>query len=316
MQQDPLQHQQRYSQRRVRRGVSTDGFVPRTRVQPAYKRRAKGILPATDAEYMISLGSRASRRDEQLAAEHVSPLQQFVEKCRRQLYRFLQQALQLGRRRPSLALFGVAAILVFAVALIGVMRSDESAIANQDLQQILEDNGDTPSEKMPYGRDEYATAPDVPRLLTIRKIGVNTRVTRLGVRENSDPKSPTNIYDVGWYENSAKPGDKGAALFIGHIRGAEKQGVFHDLTNLVPGDELQLELGDGTIKHYYIVKMQAYDRNNVDFQELMTSAVKGKPGLNLLTAVGAFRSNSDVVQQLGVFAVEKTSAVDDSPAHL
>lgn len=282
---------------------SVDGFIPRKPAETTYQRRSTGILPSNDKEYMISLGSRASRRDE-LHLDKPSPLdslktifKKLISRVNRKNYKFAHS-------------FGVMVGVGLLVLFVGVIvvRTNNPVTANQDSQKALEDNGDTPHQNAPYNQLGYAVAPNLPKLLTIRKLGINSRVVRLSVRENSEPKYPTSIHDVGWYENSAKPGENGAALLVGHISGSEKAGVFKDLTKLVPGDEFQLELGDGTIKNYYIVKMEAYKRNAPDYASLMTSVVPGKPGLNLLTAVGAFESNAAVVQQLGVFAVEKVTS--------
>lgn len=284
---------------------SVDGVSPRS--SQGYERRSSGMLPGTDTEYMISLGSRASRRND--APE---PKQSFLENLQKKVNKLRWQVSWQNLRfnQSLLAIVGITSLLLFVG--FSLTRLNSPITANQDTRQTLVGNGDTPHENVPYNQTGFAVAPDLPKQLTIQKLGISARVTRLSVRENSEPKYPQNIYDVGWYENSAKPGEAGAALLIGHINGAEKQGVFHDLTNLVPGDEFQIEMGDGTIKNFYIVKMEAYDRNNVDYQALLETGLEGKPGLNLLTAVGAFESNADVVQQLGVFAVEKTSFLEDT----
>ncbi len=298
-------HNRRDFQKQAGVRPSVDGFTPRS-APIDYQRRSKEILPGNDTEYMISLGSRASRRNEQLNA--TPTIREFILKKIHKISQSINFQ-NLLNQSSLLAVIGITTL----VLLVGftITKSVNPVTADKDGQQMLQDNGDTPNDKLVYNQLGYSTAPDLPKTLTIRKLGVNSRVTRLSVRENSEPKFPGNIYDVGWYENSAKPGEEGASLLIGHVKGSEKSGVFHDLTSLVPGDEFQVELGDGTIKNYYIVKMEAYKRNSADIDSLTKSIMPGKPGLNLLTAVGAFESNSDVVQQLGVFAVEKITAAQN-----
>lgn len=295
-------HNRRDFQRPNAQRPSVDGFK-RPGNASSYQRRADGILPATENEYMISLGSRASRRE-----ESVSVPDSFFVRAQRKIQSQFAQIKPMSSPPSFIAIIALGVVVLFGGSF--MFRSVSSVTANKDAELLLQDNGDTPHDKLPYNQPGYAVATDLPRFLNIRKLGISSRVVRLSVRESSEPKYPSNIYDVGWYENSAKPGEEGAALLIGHTNGSEKPGVFHDLTNLVPGDEFQLEMGDGSIKNFYIVKMHAYDRNNVDFNELTQSALPEKPGLNLLTAVGAFESNANVVQQLGVFAVEKTSFQD------
>jgi hypothetical protein len=288
-------HNRQEFELRQRERTFVDDVRPRS--QQAYQPRAKTMLPSNDDEYMISLGARASRRQE----PHPTQITTF-EKIRTAMSGFRPK---LATKAPLLSLL---AMLVFVGFGFAITKGVDPATANKSMEQIMFDNGDTPHDKSPYNQLGYAVSPTMPKLLTIPKLGVTSRITRVSVRENSEPKFPTNIYDTGWYENSVKPGEDGAALLIGHVRGEVKPGVFHDLTNLVPGDEFSVELGDGTMKHYYIVKMIAYPRNGVDYQELLTAVTPDKPGLNLLTAIGAFESNAEVVQQLGVFAIEKTSS--------
>ena len=276
-------------------------FSPQRRPSASYTRRSSGIIPSNDTEYMIALGSSASRRNEQLYTQKDKFFSNIAKKFKNTHWS-IPNARNYKRLIPTVGLLAVLTIGVFGFLL---RNHESSVIADPDLRHIMENNGDTPDDTAPYNQNNYAVSPDMPRQLTIQKLGINSRVVRLSARQNSEPKSPQNIYDVGWYENSAKPGETGAALLIGHIRGVEKNGVFYDLTRLVPGDEFQLELGDGTLQNYQIVKMEAYERGQVDFSALSDTAIGGHPGLNLLTAVASYGSNSQVVQQLAVFAVEK-----------
>lgn len=293
-------HQSRNHTARHSRQIND--FGPRaSRHQPVYERRSKGIIPGNEAEYMIALSPRASQRT---TVQPVDDPRHFFEdlisKNRRRLT-------GIASPKSKKILPGIVVLLAISFGVFGLMSgtSNNSVTADPDLRQILEDNGDTPNDKRPYNLGNYVVSPDMPRALKIQKLGIASRVVRLSARENSEPMSPQNIYDVGWYENSAKPGEPGASLMIGHKQGSEKQGVFYDLTRLVPGDEFQLELGDGTVKNYQIIKMDTYQRGQVDYTELTSSASDTRPGLNLLTAIGAFQSNAEVTQQLAVFAVER-----------
>ncbi len=287
--------------------------VPRRHPQAQYARRSSGILPGTEQEYMIALGNRASRREESPSTQVSSSWQ---TKAKLQANKLTTKFKKLNLKLPKITQIPkvafIAIILIISLTVLVSNRRQASVTATRDLQEILEDNGDTPSSKQPYGQENYAVASDLPQNLIITKLGINARITRLTTRQNSEPKSPQNIYDVGWYENSAKPGETGASLLIGHVRGVEKQGVFYDLTRLVVGDTFQVRLGDGTIRHYYVAKMQTYDRNAVNFQELTQSAVASQPGLNLLSTMASYESNSSSTKQLAVFAVEKGSTSENA----
>lgn len=134
----------------------------------------------------------------------------------------------------------------------------------------------------------YRVAPDLPRLLTIPKMQVSARVQRVGVNTDNTLIAPTNIHDVGWYDRSTKPGESGTIVLDGHVSGPTKHGVFYSLDNLRENDEIMLERGDGAMFHYKVVKQGSYEYDKVDMQALLSSAVPGKPGLNLITASGRF----------------------------
>ena len=63
----------------------------------------------------------------------------------------------------------------------------------------------------------YKVAADLPRVINIEKIKVKSRILALGVKSNNELKAPVNIYDSGWYLESAKPGAPGAMLIDGHV---------------------------------------------------------------------------------------------------
>lgn len=163
----------------------------------------------------------------------------------------------------------------------------------------------TPDTTKPSGSavSQYVVAPDVPRYLTIAKLGVRARVMQVGVDSNNVLGVPTNIYDTAWYTGSAKPGQAGATLIDGHVSSWTTHGVFYGLNKLVAGDQLQLERGDGTVLHYTVVRAQTYPAGQVDMQAAITPVTAGKSGLNLISCTGqVIKGTSQYNQRVIVFA--------------
>jgi len=149
----------------------------------------------------------------------------------------------------------------------------------------------------------HKAAPDLPRRLIIPKLGVNSRVLSLGLKANNELKTPNTIYDTGWYNKSAKPGEQGATLIDGHVHGPTKPGVFYGLKKLGAGDKIQLERGDGKLLTYKVVKTQVYDAANTDMAAALTAITPGKPGLNLITCTGQLdRTTNHYNERILVFA--------------
>ena len=102
---------------------------------------------------------------------------------------------------------------------------------------------------------EYTVAPDRPRYLSIERLEINkARILPMGNNEKGELSTPNNIFDVGWYYNSSKPGKGGTLLIDGHNGGPHVQGVFKALPSLSEGDIIVIERGDGTIFKYSVVE--------------------------------------------------------------
>jgi LPXTG-site transpeptidase (sortase) family protein len=146
-------------------------------------------------------------------------------------------------------------------------------------------------------RSSYVVAPDMPKLLRIPVLGVEARVKRVSVNANNVIQAPGSIFDVGWYDGSAKPGENGATFIDGHVSGWAEHGVFYDIKNLKEGDEISVERGDGQTFKYRVVAVEYFDANNVDMNKTLRSYVSGKQGLNLMTCTGRFNNSQQQYEQ-------------------
>lgn len=136
---------------------------------------------------------------------------------------------------------------------------------------------------------EYKVAPDRPRYLTVEKLKIsNARILPMGVNAKGELDTPRNIFDVGWYEASGKPGQGGTMIIDGHNGGPHVHGVFKDLPKLVEGDIIQVERGDGVIYKYKVVENVAIELNESD--EYMSKAARspeaGKESVTLISCTG------------------------------
>ena len=136
---------------------------------------------------------------------------------------------------------------------------------------------------------EYYVDPDRPRYLTIPKLGIyNARIIPVGINEDGALGTPRNVFDVGWYEGSGKPGEGKTMLIDGHNGGPHVYGVFKRLPDLEIGDTITVQRGDGMLYHFTV-------RDNVDksleestqyMATVMRSPETGKEALSLITCTG------------------------------
>ena len=132
---------------------------------------------------------------------------------------------------------------------------------------------------------EYTVAPDRPRYLTVEKLGVkNARVLPMRVNTSGELDTPRNIFDVGWYEASGKPGQGGTLMIDGHNGGPHIHGVFKNLPDLVAGDIIKVERGDGAIFNYKVVENKTVPLEDSD--AYMSAAARSpEPGTESVTLI-------------------------------
>lgn len=137
-------------------------------------------------------------------------------------------------------------------------------------------------------KTQYVVAPDLPRYLTIDKIGVHARVLRLGLNDSGAIAAPEGIWDVGWYEGSAKPSESGTAFIDGHISGPTLPAVFVRLHELAPGDMMTIERGSGELLHYAVQSVEAKQLGQIDMTALLGPHNGNAQSLVLMTCIGQF----------------------------
>ncbi len=151
-------------------------------------------------------------------------------------------------------------------------------------EEPLEETAPTEQEKK-----EYVVAADLPRYLSIPKLNVvNSRVIAVGVKANGEMGTPNNIFDVGWYNASGKPGQGGVMVIDGHNGGPHVHGVFKNLPSLVEGDIIKIERGDGKIFEYKVTENKTVLLSEADdyMKTAFRSPVEGKESLTLISCTG------------------------------
>lgn len=163
---------------------------------------------------------------------------------------------------------------------VGASRQSDS------LEEREATEGEDESEVSSDSIAKYVVAENLPRVLSIDKIGVKARILQMGVNPNGNMQAPINIFDSGWYTGSSKPGEKGAAVIDAHASGATRQGLFAYLNTLSNGDIIKIERGDGKVLKYKVVDKETREIDKVDMKKLMTVSGGADEGLNLITCDG------------------------------
>ncbi|MBN6828806.1 class F sortase [Micrococcus luteus] len=126
-----------------------------------------------------------------------------------------------------------------------------------------------------------------PVSFTIPSIGAGSDLMRLLLRDDgslavppAEPGSP-----AAWYANSPSPGQRGPAVLLGHVNATDgSAGVFAHLTDLAPGDTIEVEREDGAVAVFAVDRGVTYGKD-----EFPTDEVYGDtdvPELRLITCDG------------------------------
>ena len=193
------------------------------------------------------------------------------------------------RKITKWAIWSVLGIL-FLVFLVKVATFENSYYTEKEGSErtVIEDNNDEDLIEVEPTDDEvreYTVAPDRPRYLEINKLGISrARILPMGVNASGELATPNNIFDVGWYEASGKPGQGGTMIIDGHNGGPHVHGVFKDLPNLTEGDIITIERGDGTILNYRVVENETVALADADAY-MAVAARSPEPGVESVTLI-------------------------------
>lgn len=213
-------------------------------------------------------------------------------------------------KQSALVYIGIGLIVLgLSTSFLSLKQAHTSAAQVKRIAAVSQEASDpvVPSETKPtQSTVTYKVAPLLPAILKISKIGVDTRIRSLGTNKLDQLMAPSNIYDAGWYNSSAKPGDigaNGAILIDGHIHGPTQPGVFANLQKLVAGDIITIKRGDGNLFNYKVISQKNVDVDKFDIGDALSSAQPGIAGLNLVTCGGSYDKSGHYDQRTIVYSV-------------
>ncbi|MGK3647147.1 class F sortase [Pseudarthrobacter enclensis] len=105
-----------------------------------------------------------------------------------------------------------------------------------------------------------------PVTLTIDPIGLRTELLHLGLRDNGSLEVPEDTghgAPASWYNGSPTPGERGPAVILGHVNAlGGAKGVFADLRELQPGNDIKVTRADGSTATFTVDRGELYSKNN------------------------------------------------------
>jgi LPXTG-site transpeptidase (sortase) family protein len=199
------------------------------------------------------------------------------------------------RRRPAVA--ALAALLVAQVVLAGlVLTSPGPPAAAPPAPAVALSAGRapaappvTPPVTAPVTADP-AAGPEVDALrLEIPDLGLDVPLGTTTTDAAGVLVPPEEPGDAEWFTGSARPGDPGPAVVVGHVASRRGPGVFRRLAELGPRDEVVVHRG-GTVARFRVTSVRTVPKTEFPTQEVY-GPVPG-PELRLITCGGGFDSTT------------------------
>ena len=168
--------------------------------------------------------------------------------------------------------------------------------STNDEQGVSEGTGDEPSEDVISESAIFAFKPpnpEDPRYIRIPEIGVLARVKNMGVTAGGAVDAPKNIFDAGWYNGSARPGNSvGSSLILAHVSGWTGPGIFKNLSKLVEGSKFEIEKGNGEKIQYSVTRKEQLPVDQVNMSSILSTETAGQHDIKLMTCSGKYNKDT------------------------
>ncbi|MFI0408079.1 class F sortase [Actinomadura sp. 3N508] len=127
-----------------------------------------------------------------------------------------------------------------------------------------------------------------PVQVAVPSIGVRAPLSRLGLAGDGSVQVPPadRLNLAGWYDRGPAPGERGAAVILGHVDSAKGAAVFYELGRLRPGHRIEVTRQDGRTAVFTVESVERVAKDRFP-----TGRVYGPldhPGLRLVTCGGSF----------------------------
>lgn len=142
-----------------------------------------------------------------------------------------------------------------------------------------------PTETPTPGPAREITAP--PRTLTLPSVAAGSDLMQVGLTEDGTLEVPPGNpgAPAAWYRDSPNPGDPGPAVILGHVNADDGgPGVFANLRELQPNDEIQVQREDGSTAVFTVMYGEQYPKDTFPTEKVYGNT--DGPELRLITCDG------------------------------
>jgi len=189
------------------------------------------------------------------------------------------------RRRLVLAVDALSVILLLAgLAAFGLSRLDSGSPPPVHISGTLSQaRGDRAVSRPKISRG-------APTAVTIPAIGVSAQLVRLGLHPDGTLEVPTDFSVAGWYRLGPRPGERGAAVVVGHADSRDGPAVFYRLGQVSPGTLVRIAWPNGRGVRFRVYAVREYEKTA--FPTSLVYGPTSRRELRLVTCGGRFDSET------------------------
>ncbi|WP_097985696.1 class F sortase [Streptomyces sp. f150] len=151
------------------------------------------------------------------------------------------------------------------------------------------------------GQHTEALSASRPLSITIPAIDVTSPLEDLGLGKNRAMETPRDPDKAGWYTPGPTPGSVGPSVIAGHVTWDGAPAVFFKLTELDPGDRIDVRRADGRTAAFTVDRTAVYPKDEFPTVEVYRNL--DHAGLRLITCGGEYSaSDSRYADNVVVYA--------------
>jgi len=184
------------------------------------------------------------------------------------------------RRRLLIATISVALIVGAAVG----ARLSESRAERVSTAVKASAVGRAARRSLVAARTPSRREMPIPVRISIPAIGVDAPIVRLGLNPDRTIQVPKNFAEAGWFQPGPEPGERGAAVIVGHLDSRLGPGVFYRLHELPVGAVIKIKVQDGRTVRFIARSMIRVPKSR--FPTTRVYVHTGPPALRLVTCAG------------------------------
>jgi sortase (surface protein transpeptidase) len=130
----------------------------------------------------------------------------------------------------------------------------------------------------------------IPTTIAIPRIGTHATIVPLGLDEGGAMAAPEDPDTVGWWQDGPGLGGWGNMLLDGHVDWGGRLRVFGRLSQLAPGDQIDVTDSDGLTRSYSVVWTRLYRAAGAPLDEIFPTSMDEQ--LTLITCGGEFDNST------------------------